>query len=108
MHEMPCCVGVFPLCRRGLGEQGVEYVVCLIAELLAPDWTSPWARGHDWAPWNLEHVSGARIEIQQSAARQRWHVGQFAGKKSSWFGIVSPDGYWTIDGSWIALPGGVA
>ena len=82
--------------------------MCLIAELLAPDWTSPWTRGHEWTPWNREHVSGARIEIQQSAARQPSHVGQFAGKKSSWFAIVSPDGYWMIDGSWMAPPGGVA
>ena len=50
-----------------------DYVECLVAMLLGPAWTLPWTSAYDWAPWDLEHVSGARIEAKQAAARQPWH-----------------------------------
>ncbi|MDE2914563.1 MAG: hypothetical protein OXL68_16740 [Paracoccaceae bacterium] len=66
-------LAVWTLLRKAIAEGTVphrqEYLVCLVAELLAPEWVSPWTMGHDWAPWDLEHGSGARIQIKQSAAR---------------------------------------
>lgn len=86
-----------------------EYVLCLIAELLAPDWTSPWVCGYDWAPWHLEHISGAKMEITQSAAREPWDAGQNVRLGTSWFpSIAPPNGYWSAEGSWIAPRGRIA
>ena len=53
----------------------VEYVECLVAEFLGGDWTLPWTSGYDWVPWDIEHVSGTRIEIKQCAALPPWHAG---------------------------------
>ena len=50
--------------------QRADYVECLVAALLGTEWTLPWATGYDWAPWDLEHVSVANIEVRQAAARQ--------------------------------------
>lgn len=85
-----------------------EYVVCLIAELLAPDWTPPWRRGYDRAPWDLEHVSGTRMQIKQSAVRAPWDAGRGALSRSSWFGISPLDEYWTADGSLTVARGRLA
>ena len=53
-----------------------EYVECLVAELLGPEWTLTWTDGYDWAPWDLEHGSDCKLEVKQSAARQPWHIGE--------------------------------
>ena len=45
----------------------------MVAALLGADWALMWILGDDWAPWDIEHRSGAKIEIKQSAARQFWH-----------------------------------
>lgn len=81
-----------------------EYLVCLVAELLAPEWVSPWTMGHDWAPWDLEHRSGARIQIKQSAARDPWDVGRRVDTRTSWFNIARPDLFMSRDGELIAPP----
>ncbi len=81
-----------------------EYVVCLVTELLAPDWTSPWTKGHDWAPWDLEHPSGARIQIKQSAAREPWDAGRKDWIRTSWFNIALPDLFRSLDGDLIRPP----
>ena len=81
-----------------------EYVVCLVAELLAPEWVSPWTMGHDWAPWDLEHGSGARIQIKQSAARDPWDAGRQVDTRTSWFNIARPDRFMSFEGELIAPP----
>ena len=81
--------------RRG------EYILCLVAELLGTDWTPPWTRDYDWAPWNLEHVSGAKIEVRQYASLQPEDPGTAAWSKDPAFNISARKGYWTLDGSWI-------
>ena len=85
-------------------EHRQEYVVCLVAELLAPDWTSPWTKGHDWALWDLEHGSGARIRIKQSAARESWDAGRNVETRTSWFDIALPDLFMSPEGEYIEPP----
>ena len=82
--------------------------MCLVTELLAADWTSPWTKGHNWAPWHLEHASRARMEIKQSSAREPWNVGQNVQTRSIWFNIAVPELYWTLDRDLIAPPGRLA
>ena len=81
-----------------------EYLECLVAELLGSGWRLPWTAGHDWAPWDLEHISGTRMEVKQSAALQSWHDGKSA-STSPRFDIAPRTGYWTLNGSWIDRPG---
>ena len=50
-----------------------DYVECVVAVLLGSEWTLPWTTGYDWAPWDLEHEDGTKIEVKQSAARQTWN-----------------------------------
>ena len=81
-----------------------EYLECLVAELLGSGWKLPWTAGHDWAPWDLEHISGTRVEVKQSAALQSWHDAKSVAT-SPRFDIAPRTGYWTLDGSWIHRPG---
>ena len=85
-------------------EHRQEYIVCLVAELLAPDWTPPWTKGHDWALWDLEHGSGARIRIKQSAAREPWNAGRRVDTRTSWFSIALPDLFMSPEGEFIPPP----
>ena len=85
-----------------------EYLECLVAEILGSDWKLPWTIGHDWAPWDLEHSSGTRIEVKQSAALQPWHAGNSGRRTSPRFDVSPRTGYWTLDSSWIDRPGRVA
>ena len=73
----------------------------LVEELLGPDWTPPWTRDYDWAPWDLEHVSGARIAVKHYASLQPEDPGSMAWAKNPAFDISVPKGYWTLDGSCI-------
>ena len=75
-----------------------EYVQCLVAELLGPQWTPPWTRGHDRAAWDLEHVSGARMEIEQTAALLARHGAKSVRNQLPRVGIAPRKGYWTADG----------
>ena len=81
-----------------------DYLECLVAEILGPGWKLPWTVGHHWAQWDIEHSSGARIEVKQSAALQPWHAGTGV-RTSPTFKISPRTGYWTPDGSWIDRPG---
>lgn len=45
------------------------YVEALVAELLGSDWQLV---SKDYSNWDLEHVSGLRGEVKQSAALQTW------------------------------------
>ena len=49
-----------------------DYIECLVTLTLGPAWWITWARGWDWAPWDCQHPSGARLEVKQAAARQSW------------------------------------
>ena len=83
-----------------------EYVECLVAEILSPDWNLPWRQGYDWAPWDLEHApSGTRMEVKQSAALQPWHGGQGPPTPSPRFDIAPRTGYWTKESVWVDSPG---
>lgn len=83
-----------------------EYLECLVAALLGPDWILPWKTGYDWAPWDLEHISsGTRIEIKQSAAYQPWHSDDHVQRNSPRYDISPRKGYWTRDSQWIDNPG---
>ena len=81
-----------------------EYLECLVGELLGSGWRLPWAAGHDWAPWDLAHFSGTRMEVKQSAPLQSWHDGKSVSTTPR-FDIAPRKGYWTLDGSWIDRSG---
>ncbi|MXW28611.1 MAG: hypothetical protein F4Z80_07050 [Chloroflexi bacterium] len=76
-----------------------DYVECLIAHALGFDWELTWASGWGWAAWDIEHVSGARIEVKQSAARQTWDQSTLAPTRPTRFDIAPRSGYWIRDGS---------
>ena len=95
--------------RRGMNNiHRADYVECLVATLLGPAWTLPWTSGYNWAPWDLEHVSGARIEVKQAAARQPWHRDESVQARPPRFDIAPRGGYWTLDSTWVEQPGRLA
>ena len=77
-----------------------DYVECVVAALLGCKWTLPWTIGHDWAPWDLEHEDGTKIEVKQSAARQTWHKRESFEATPPQFDIAPRNGYWDRDGEW--------
>ena len=86
-----------------------DYVECVIAFTLGPDWWLTWTRGWDWAPWDCQHTSGARLEVKQAAARQSWDQEKLARRRAPSFDIAPRTGYWTQDGSrWVNSPGRLA
>ena len=84
-----------------------DYVECMIATALRPDWRLTSEEGWDWAAWDCEHTaSEARLEIKQSAARQPWDRGSDRHRRNPRFDIGPRTGYWPKDGGpWIADPG---
>ncbi len=82
-----------------------EYVECLLTELLGSGWTLPWTQEYDWAPWDPEHDSGCRLEVEQSAARQPRHTGENATAGPARFDIAPRTGYRRRHGVWIDEPG---
>ena len=71
-------------------------VEAMIAKALGPEWR--WCAA-DFAAWDLEHESGCRLEVKQSAARQSWSQ-PGGGSSSPRFDIAYRKGRW--DGSsWI-------
>ena len=74
----------------------------MVALALGPEWKLTWEHGWDWAPWDVEHESGARIEVKQSAARQTWDREEVAKRRNPSFSIALRKGYSTRDGSrWV-------
>ena len=82
-----------------------NYVECLIATLLGDSWTLTWTTGYEWAPWDLEHDNGTRLEVKQAAARQSWHQCEDFKAKPPRFDIAPRSGYWTRDSKWCDKPG---
>ena len=82
-----------------------DYVECLVETALAPEWWLAWTRGWDWAAWDCQHTSGARLEVKQAAARQSWDREALAPRRSPRFDIASRTGYWPQDGMWVDSPG---
>lgn len=71
-------------------------VEAMITKALGPEWR--WCAA-DFAAWDLEHESGFRLEVKQSAARQSWSQ-PAGGSSSPRFDIAYRKGRW--DGpSWI-------
>ncbi len=82
-----------------------QYIECLVVEVLGKDWKLTWERGHDWAPWDIESLSGDyRIEIKHSAARQTWHDSNSKPAKPN-FDIRFRKGYWTKESKWVEETG---
>ena len=86
-----------------------DYVECLVAFTLGTDWWLTWTHGWDWAAWDIQHTSGARLEVKQAAARQSWDHKTPARRRVPRFDIAPRTGYWTQDGSrWVDSPGRMA
>ena len=83
-----------------------DYVECLVALALGAGWDLTVAEGWDWAPWDCQHSSGARLEVKQGAARQPWDRDMVAPARLARFDIAPRAGYWNADGSrWVDRPG---
>lgn len=82
-----------------------DYVECLVAVALGTDWWLIWTRGWDWAAWDCQHESGARLEVKQAATRQSWDCEALAPRRAPRFDIAPRTGYWTEDGRWVDFPG---
>ena len=84
-----------------------DYVECMIATALGPDWRLTSEEGWDWAAWDCEHTASAtRLEIKQSAARQSWDRGSDTPRRNPGFDIRPRKGYWPKDGGpWVTGPG---
>lgn len=63
------------------------YVEAMVAESLGDRWRHT---GSDWAGWDLEHDSGLRVEVKQSARLQSWGPAQTSPR----FSISTPKGYY--------------
>src|SRR4051794_26736965 len=75
-------------------------VEIIVREALGSEWRLCSA---DWGGWDLEHPSGCRLEVKQSAARQTWA----APKKPSppRFDIEERTGYYCDGVTWMPHPG---
>ena len=83
-----------------------DYVECLVAFTLGGEWRLTWTDGWDWAAWDCQHTSGARLEVKQAAARQSWDRETSARRRAPRFDIAPRTGYWAQDGSrWVDSPG---
>ncbi len=82
-----------------------DYVECLVAFTPGTDWWLTWTHGWDWAAWDCQHTSGARLEVKHAAARQSWDRETPARRRAPRFDIAPRTGYWTKDGSqWVNSP----
>ncbi|MYH49395.1 MAG: hypothetical protein F4020_00490 [Gammaproteobacteria bacterium] len=64
---------------------------------------SGWARMTPWDSWDLEHKSGVRLEVKQSAAAQAWKSPER--QNPARFDIAPRTGYWDKKGDWVSEPG---
>ena len=74
-----------------LVENGYRGLVAeiIIWKALAPDWH---LCSGGWNGWDLQHMSGCRLEVKQSAARQTWAAPKKP--KNPSFGIPEKTGYY--------------
>ena len=93
------------------------YVECMI-ELALRERHPAWCLTEPWRTWDIEHRrTGARVEVKQSAALQRWdrRACPACGSLTEWgprrpspmptFSIKPTTGYYTVDAAtWIATP----
>ena len=78
-----------------------DYIECLVSTALEPEWSVTSASGDDWAAWDLEHPSGARLEVKNSAARQSWDRSGEELRRRPTFDIKPRQGYWlSSNGEW--------
>ena len=83
-----------------------DYVECLVAQALGDGWALTWTDGWDWAAWDIEHETGVRVEVKQSAARQSWDRSAVAPERraKARFDIAPRLGYFPADGGdWISF-----
>jgi len=78
-----------------------EYVEAIVALALK---ASGWTRMTPWDSWDLEHESGARLEVKQSAAAQAWKSPER--QSPARFDIAPRTGYWDDEEEcWVPKPG---
>jgi hypothetical protein len=72
----------------------------IVGAALGPQWR---LCPGDWSGWDLEHLTGCRLDVKQSAARQTWA----SPKKpsSTRFDIRERSGYFEEDGRWTPRTG---
>lgn len=75
-----------------------DYVEAIVAMTLR---SAGWSRNSSWSSWDFQHRgSGCRMELKQSAARQRW-----GRSKPARFDIAPRTGYWDENDIWHEEPG---
>ena len=90
-----------PLIQNNLRGLYVEHMVAL---LLGSGWNMVSA---DWAPWDVEHMDGIRLEVKQSAAKQTWTSEDLKPQRNPRFSIRAPKG--SYEGKdWIVSSGRLA
>lgn len=78
-----------------------EYVEAILALALK---ASGWTRMTPWDSWDLEHESGVRLEVKQSAAAQAWKSPER--QSPARFDIAPRTGYWDDkEECWVPKPG---
>ncbi|WP_419856633.1 hypothetical protein [Candidatus Palauibacter irciniicola] len=78
-----------------------EYVEAIVALALK---ASGWTRMTPWDSWDLEHESGVRLEVKQSAAAQAWKSPER--QSPARFDIAPRTGYWDDkEECWVPKPG---
>ena len=79
-----------------------DYVEGLVAVTLGTEWWLTWMHEWDWAAWDCQHKSGARLEVKQSSARQSWDSETISKERHPRFDIAPRTGFYTEDGSrWV-------
>lgn len=87
-----------PIVRNSIRGEIVEEIVAMALE---PDWE---LCAGDWAAFDLRHrLTGARMQVKQSAARQSWY-GDVVRSAKPRFSIAEKTGRWEGD-AWIGEPG---
>ena len=82
-----------------------DYVERLVTIGLSRGFT---LKSADWVGWDIEHETGFRIEVKQSAARQPWTDRLTRAERTApgSFDIAPRRGYWTEGGAtWVPAPG---
>ena len=67
-----------------------DYVEVLVSVTLGTEWRLTWMQEWDWAAWDCQHKSGARLEVKQSAARQSWDREKISKERNPRFDIAPP------------------